>query len=120
MKKSDLKTGMWVEHRNKKRAVVLLNTNLDTMRPERNKNRDMLVTVDGGWHDLTGHREDLTCVFDSEYDIVKVFDANKHGDAISGKNLNLIWQREETIEMTIEEACKKLREVTGKPIKITI
>ena len=120
MKKSDLKTGMWVEFKNGGKAVVLLNTNLDAIHPERNKNRDMLVMVSGGWHDLSEHGEDLTCAFNRYYDIVKVFNSITHHSAITGKNLTLIWERKETIEMTLEEAIQKLKEVTGKPIKITI
>ena len=37
------------------------------------------------------------------------------------KKSDKIWEREPApIEMTLQEAIQKLKEVTGKPIKITI
>ena len=109
MKKSDLKTVMWVEYRSGKKVIVLLNT----------ENGDVLVGG-GRWNSLYHYDENLNCSFSSECDIVSAYIHGCSADALTFEGAEKIWQREETIEMTIEEACKKLREVTGKPIKITI
>ena len=109
MKKSDLKTGMWVEYRSGKKVIVLLNT----------ENGDVLV--DGGrWNSLYHYDENLNCSFSSGCDIVAVYRIGVITDALEFNSAEKIWEREEVIEMTLQEARQKLEEVTGKPIKITI
>ena len=108
MKKSDLKTGMWVEYEDGEMACVLINS----------VHGDILT--DGKrWIALEQLKDDMSHPLEC-CNVVKVYKPTTMTSLISRECLNLIWQREEIIEMTIEEACKKLREVTGKPIKITI
>ena len=110
MKKSDLKTGMWVEYRSGEKRMVALNTPYG----------DVLVTTNSGHTKLLDFTENLTHQDFKNMDIVAVYQSRAYKDILQEYKAEKIWQREETIEMTIEEACKKLREVTGKPIKITI
>ena len=109
MKKSELKTGMWVEYRNGKKVIVLLNT----------KGGDVLAGG-GRWNTLDYYDENLNCSFSSKCDIISAYIHGCSADALTFEGAFKIWQREEVIEMTLQEACKKLRELTGKPIKIII
>jgi len=109
MKKSDLKTGMWAEYRSGKKVIVLLDT----------ENGDVLVGG-GRWNSLRHYDKNLNCGFSSECDIVAVYKRGVITDVLEFNGAFKIWEREEVIEMTLEEAKQKLEEVTGKPIKITI
>ncbi len=111
MKKSDLKTGMWVECKCGFKGCIMLDTPYGD-----------IIACSNSYIKFE-HNNDLTDkddTFGEAYDIVRVFKSRNILSCFTGENLKPIWQREETIEMTIEEACNKLREVTGKPVKITI
>jgi hypothetical protein len=110
MKKSELKTGMWVECRGGYRASVMLDT------PHGD-----IATNGGTYVRLDETLEDLTDKDEKKYDIIKVFKPLTQVSCASGALLTLIWEREpQPIEMTLEEACKKLRDTMGQPVKITI
>jgi hypothetical protein len=108
MKKSDLKTGMWVEYEDGEKACVMLGT----------KEKDILIS-DKSWLPLNAVRNDLSS--SPRCSIVKVYEAKNTMSMFNGEHLKLLWEREpQPIEMTLEEACKKLRDTMGKPVKITI
>ena len=110
MKKSDLKTGMWVEYRSGYKASIMLNT------PHGD-----IATNGKTYIRLDETSEDLTDKHDGIYDIIKVFKPRSPVSCVSGELLEQIWKRQpEPIEMTLEEACKKLRETVGRPVKILV
>jgi hypothetical protein len=115
MKKSDLKTGMWVELRNGRKGMVLLNTN----------DGDIVSSTET-WFPISDHwKEDFSSSISRNYDteIVKIYQPRNNMGYFNHKvaEMTLVWERElEPIEMTLEEACKKLRDTMGKPVKITI
>lgn len=104
--KDDLKTGDVVKRRNGWIGII-------------NRGFEMLISK-SGWDDLDCINEDLTCKHDSDYDIVAVrrpcakfhciFDAFKYnfGELVYDRD------RDETVEMSLEEICTAL----GKNIKI--
>lgn len=109
--KNDLRTGMIVERRDSEKFVILLNCysgalSEDIMVNERAKNWDWLSSYD----DNLKYYSD-----DSEFDIMKVYQANHPYGIHTFDNLILIWEREEEPkEMTVKEIEKEL----GYPIKI--
>jgi hypothetical protein len=110
MKKSDLKTGMWVEYRNGIKRLVALNTRWG----------DVLVGFDGNAC-LGNFKESLEHEFLKDMDIVKVYEPYGANYILKPEKSSVIWERTpQPIEMTLEEACKKLRDTMGKPVKITI
>jgi hypothetical protein len=109
MKKSELKTGMWVEYEDGEKACVMLGT----------KEKDILIS-DENWLGLNAVMDDLSSR-STNCSIIKVYEAKNTMSMFNGEHLKLLWEREpEIIEMTLEEACKKLRDTMGKPVKITI
>ena len=81
MKKSDLKTGMVVELRNKKKYLVI---------------NDSMSNLDG-WDKMSNYEDDLTSrAFDS-LDILKVYETSggSFKSMFLNSNLTLIWEREE-------------------------
>ena len=106
MKKSDLKTGMLAESRNGRYYLILV---IDGETVFANTTRKTSSDA---------YREDLTNKHDSSFDIMRVY--GPHGktidELISTPTIyrNLIWQREEPKEMTIEEIQDKL----GYKIKV--
>lgn len=108
MKKSDLKSGMTVETRGGERY--------------------MLVEVSGeifllGYEGFTCmhlYEEDLTMISNPDYDIVKVWNIlPAHLEALKDfEDEQAIWIREETREITAEEAFRILKEHYGCPVKI--
>jgi hypothetical protein len=112
MKKSDLKTGMWVELRNGKSAMVLMSTN----------NGDIL-SGPKAWFPIDALNDDLTYEGIKDSDIIRIYQPMSNRVYFGGmlEEMNLLWERKPApIEMTLQEAIQKLEEVTGKPIKITI
>lgn len=104
MTKSDLKTGMVVEIRRGKTALVLLDT----------QNGDV-VSGPNLWGSLKDYNKNFENKYgDKEYDIVKVYQPQNNNSYYSFEDLTLIWERDESTEMTMEEVCKAL----GKQIKI--
>lgn len=117
MELKDLKTGMRIILRNGEESIVLK----DVVTPY-NEQADIYISISGGWMSSNDYNNDLTCKDDyKKYDIMKVY-AQHEGRFIDGgilqknaiKEMDLIWVREETKEMTISEIEKKL----GYPIKI--
>jgi hypothetical protein len=116
MKKSDLKTGMAVEINGHGKYVVL--KDVDTAYYG---NQDMLFVGKNGFICGTDYNENL-----EEKRGIKGFSITKVHSQASESNLldidaterQIIWEREPApIEMTLEEACKKLRDTMGKPVK---
>ena len=120
MKKSDLKTGMWVEMRNGGMYLVL--KDIDT---KNYGHQDIFFAQDGGFMTGEGYTETLesepTYKCSSGYDVVKVY-GKATDNFIFNKNRKgaLLWQREEPISMSLTEAQDKLTAVIGKPVKIKV
>lgn len=109
MRKSDLRSGMVIELRNGLRYLLVdFNGKLNGIRDE-------------GWHFIYGYREDMTYSKTSEFDVVKVWKPTPR--SLEGiKELSdeeAVWIREETREITAEEAFRALREFFGGPVSIT-
>ena len=107
--KADLKDGMVVEERNKRKYIVLGDE----------------VVNDDGYNILKGYGNDLTDtrLHDRNFDIIRVFKVKnncitslKH--LFKDENLELIWERNETKHMTAEEMRQKLEELTGEKIEV--
>lgn len=107
--KADLKDGMVVEERNKRKYIVL---------------GDRVVN-DDGYNILKGYGNDLTDtrLHNRNFDIIRVFKVKnncitslKH--LFKDENLELIWERNETKHMTAEEMRQKLEELTREKIEI--
>lgn len=111
MKKSDLRTGMWVEYRTGEKRMVALAV----------KDYGNIIAGNGGWNALDSYSDDLINEDTEKCDIVKIYDIDYIGNINEIPTRKPIWEREpEPIEMTLEEACKKLRETVGKPVKIIL
>lgn len=121
MKKSDLKTGMVVRHRSGKYSVVMLDT-YHTVPSQ-------IVALGEGTNDnIDGYTADMMWYEDQredQLDIVAVYEPRiltyMHSNIFKGcgtvhenHNCKLIWSRDTTTEMTMEEVCEAL----GKQIKI--
>ena len=103
--KADLKDGMVVEYSNGKRRLVLNN---------------VLVGKDG-YYELNQYTGDLKDKESFERDIMRVFKIaiiSTLDRMFHIKNLELIWERNETKRMTAEEMRQKLEEMTGDKIEI--
>ena len=102
--KSNLKSGDIVTFRNNDVGVVF-------------KEQDCIIFSDfAQYFQLFNIQTDLTDITDTQWDIVKV---QRPKDAhylmkYRWNDADIIWKREEAIEMTLEEVCKAL----GKNIKI--
>lgn len=116
MKKSDLKTGMVVEMRNREKYLVMLNPDCE--------DRD-LISFSGGFMPLCEFGDDLAANDgDTEWDIVKVYRTGANvcyivsNTGIAMKHAQLLWERtEKTVEMTIAEIEEKLGVKNLKIIK---
>lgn len=103
--KADLKDGMVVEYKDRKRRLVLNNR---------------LIGKDG-YYELNKYGEDMKDKESSERDIMRVFKiviTTTLSYIFHIENLELIWERTETKRMTIEEMRQKLEEMTGEKIEI--
>lgn len=102
--KEDLRTGDVIQRRNG--AVEIVNHELG-----------MFITKTG-WNDFRHISNDLTSIFDSRFDIVKVRRPEEKSDcqfcAIEMDFGELVYERKEVEEMTLAEVCQLL----GKEIKI--
>ena len=107
--KADLKCGMVVECGDEslgRRAVI----------------GDFLVGEDG-YARLENYEHNLINRRIDGLDIVKVYKIKKgypFGRIMEDHNLELIWERKEPKKMTIEEMRKKLEELTGEQIEVTV
>ncbi len=106
MKKKDLKNGMVVEYRvgldDDKFAMVVNNKFLDLT----------------GYVIINSYNDDLINQNDNDFDIIAVYEVDGYGngliDILKGNDLNKLWQREETKEMTLSQISKEL----GYDIKV--
>jgi hypothetical protein len=107
MKKEDLRSGMVVVTREGNKGIVLLGTT----------NGNVIGgcgdPYSGSWKSFDAITDDLTSrAGGSEYDIVKIYDAdsNKNLGTINLDKLQLIWERSEPkfVELTIEQIAEKL------------
>jgi hypothetical protein len=85
--KKDLKTGMWVECKNGKRYLAMLNVDCVY-------DNNILVN-NNGWLDLKSHNDNLTHKYEGEYSIIKVYKNNFAVSMYKGEDLKLIWERKE-------------------------
>lgn len=94
--KDDLKTGMVVEYRNGIKHIVV-------------KDEGIIIATQG-FDKISSFRDDLSDICDiRKYDIVKVYgQPNNKADYINlDAERKLIWQREETEELTMEVGGKQ-------------
>lgn len=113
MKKQDLKNGMVVQIRDGRKYILLKEVNLYPSYDDAlfSLENGCFIRLDSLDNDLKD-RDGVT-----KYDIVKIFISEYIGDMVKKnpiRHLNLIWEREETKEVTMEE----LEEILGYPIKI--
>ena len=106
MKKSDLKNGMVVELRNRKRFLIV---------NDRGIGKDTCINLDG----FGGYDENLNDVCgEKTYDITKIYKTvgNTFKTLFDNERLNLIWEREEKQELSnedkqiIKKGLKKIQE----------
>lgn len=107
--KADLKDGMVVEERNKRKYIVLGDRVLNNY----------------GYNRLKGYGNDLTDtrLHDRNFDIIRVFKVKNNfitslEHLFKDESLELIWERDATKHMTAEEMRQKLEELTGEKIEI--
>ena len=113
MKKSDLRTGMWVKCRNGKRMLILLNA--------KNKCREAdILTDEKTWNKLESYTDDLKVPTCEEHDITEVWLAKYTINMItfSKENFYCIWEREEIQYLPQKEAERILSETLGKKVEI--
>lgn len=106
MKKSDLKTGMVVEFRSGTKGMILEIEQFGT-----------LIRHGGGWNRLSAYSDDLLDGKGLEdFDIVRIYRPRIEYQTIQQywHEQELIWQRREPKEMTIDE----ISEALGYPVKI--
>lgn len=105
MKKSDLKTGMWVICKNGNRGMVLLNT----------KDGD-IVSGDTNWFPLDSYNNELKYPNSdfSEFDIVKIVQpsANTYYYNIDRDfKLQTLWERNNSIDIHITAEIENIEEI---------
>lgn len=88
MKKSDLKTGMVVKLRDGDNYVVMIRDN------------EQWITSDESWDSLNSYNDDLTCDYDNDYDIVKVYEPTAY-------TLKYIYNVDATGEVLYERTDRK-------------
>jgi hypothetical protein len=94
MKKSDLKVGMLVEYRDGQRRMIMPYGLVDQTGIK--------------CHTLESYYEDLKHAFDDKVlDIVKVYDVLLEGFDFECRHRKLLWERKETVELTLEEIADK-------------
>ena len=102
--KADLKSGDIVIFRNHDAGVVFLEQNA------------IIFKGFGEYIELSDYDTKLCDILSEEWDIVKVHRPNSPDGLIHDQwyKAPVVWEREEAVEMTLEEVCKAL----GKEIKI--
>lgn len=102
--KADLRNGDVIQKRNGNVEIVCVETGT--------------LICKSGWNLLSNINEDLTSDIASQHDIVAVrrpkFASNCTFNSFDYPEGELVYEREEAVEMTLEEVCKAL----GKTIKI--
>lgn len=99
MKKKDLNSGMIVEYRNGNLGLLVITR------------FGMLIQVSNdSWGELSDLEEDLTYANNHEYDIIKVRAINFKMGILKRywADAEIVWEREEVPELTMEEAIKKI------------
>jgi hypothetical protein len=104
MEKKDLRSGMVIVNREGRKAIVFLNS----------REGDVLGGYDGNnsaWCPLTAIENDLTYKGIPNSDIVKIYSPDNNR-AIGSVDIHkgcftLVWERSETIELTIDDIAKK-------------
>jgi len=101
MEKADLKTGMLVEYRNGMVGLII--------------NEVVTLGSDSSFMPLKELESDLKDVSSSSYDLIKVSSVLKGSELgnysnwnIENLNNNILWNREEVKEYTMEELTEKL------------
>lgn len=108
IQKEHLRSGMVVEFKNRQRCLVI-----DFM------GELLLISNEGCCYALSGHKEDLTCLFDA-LSINKVFIVSAaHLACMLSKNNSdgQIWERPKEVELTMDEIAKKFN-IDVKQLKI--
>lgn len=107
--KADLKDGMVVEERNKRKYIVL---------------GDRVLNNDG-YNRLKGYGNDLTDtqLYARDFDIIRVFKVKNNfitslEDLFKDESLELIWERDVTKHMTADEMRQKLEDLIGEKIEV--
>jgi hypothetical protein len=86
--KENLKTGMWIECRNKQRYMTMFN-----VFGQRNYN---VLASNEGWLEFDSYQNNLLHNRGyKEWDIIKVYKAGNPFDIYKGSDLDLIWERKE-------------------------
>ena len=113
MKKSDLRTGMWVRYRN----GGLYEVSLDSKKGCREGD---VSTDDKGWFNLKSYTDDLESWMSEGNDIVEVWLAGVTTGMInfSEDRFYCIWEREEIQHLPRKEAEEIISESLGKKVKI--
>lgn len=107
--KHDIKSGYVVELRD--------GSHLMAMRCDQEMFNKILINEEGKWASFDFFNSDLTRKNGCEGDIMKVYGLNRYPHQaldISFKARPLLWERIETVEMTMDEVCEAL----GKQVKI--
>lgn len=101
MTKNDLKTGMVVDLRGEKNCVLLYRQSRDVCSfTIYNSNNDEFI----GLSSIGNYSDDLTHNYNTDYDIMRIY-------CVFGIGINLrevIWERDEAKEMTLEQINKAL------------
>lgn len=107
--KDDLKSGYIVDTRNRGLFMVL-----ETANGLKSFFRDF---CEFGHHETDQYNDDLTAIGNDAWDITRIYGFNRYGHMvreISTKGRELLWQRDETLELTIEEIAKKFGVDAGR------
>ena len=108
MKKSDLKTGMWIVQRDNSKSIVLLGT----------KHGDIFIENNGKWGNLDNINNNLTDKYLHSGDIIQVlqpkFESFYCLAFVFGK-CEIIWERKEITPVKIDDAL--IAYLQSKPIK---
>lgn len=105
MKKSELKTGMWVTTRNGNRYMVVKD-----VQTQMYGYQEVAFMGKEGFTVGSNLNEDLRCNQGEDWDIVEVR-GNKEGNISSltylGQNQPVLWKEKKTLTLTLEELIKK-------------
>lgn len=107
--KSDLKPGMVVEYRNGDRRIIL------------ETEKELILSGNYGCSVLSSYSQNLLKIGSNlNLDIVKVYfikDSKSLESILNLSNLKLIWERKETVELTLQQIADKFN-VPVENIKI--
>lgn len=98
MKRNDLKIGMVVEFRNGNKYLTYPSI----------ESEGLILIRESGFIDLDNLDKDLKSIWESDFDIIKVFDARSDLDLAfyNWDSMMLLWERDEPTEVTMEEIAK--------------